>query len=862
MKRTRKLILALVVVMSLLMAMAVAIIPASAATTTESYTRIWLSPNSNWTQANARFAAYFFGNGETWVDMTKSGSDYYVDVPAGYTNVIFCRMNPSTTANNWNNKWNQTGDLKVPTDSKIKFTVPSGAWDGSTSGWGTYHSTHSYSSTTVDATCTKSGSITETCNCGYKKVTTIDPAGHSFNDGATCTICGEPNPDYCAHESVTEVNTTTCTTNGQKYSVCDSCHKTVGEVENVDAYGHEFNENYVCTRCNCTRVFYAGSYTTLNVYTWNAAGNHYAAWPGTKVTTKDSNGVYYFDIPAGYVNVIFNNGSAQSSDLKVPTDGKTKYTGSAWGCYEHIGGEATCSVKAKCTRCQTSYGEVDTTKHGDHITHVEERVSNCHLSGNDEYWFCTACSGVWLDEELTQSSTLDDVNNEATTGLTHVAAKAATCTENGNIEHWYCETCGYAWLDAACTLNTNLLAVVLPAGHKMADATCTLPSTCSVCGHTDGEALGHALTVGPCANGCGIVRVYYTGSLTNVHAYVWNNDSDIVKAWPGTKVETKNEYGVLYFDVPANYANIIFNNGKGGTGNQTADLKVPADANAVYNGSAWVEHIWADATCIAPKTCKVCGETQGEALGHSATCGHAVACVGGVYYATFEEALDKGGEITLTGNTTLSTPLVLNTGVAIDLKGYTLTANGFVAFGGTITDSTNANGRLVVPTGKLEASSCQGTHPVLVSSDETTETFAFRSSLNYMAKDPVEVEGGVSVIFRPSLAGNDKNFNGTLFADGAADNKVIFTLVITRTPVAGGESESVELDISDAMFAQVYSNTKNAFQLTLTGANSNYSYSVELVVTTYGVEMYRGSVVTLAALPVQEPTTPSDEEEN
>lgn len=102
---------------------------------------LYLKPNSNWTKDGARFAAYFFNNsGNTWVSMTDSDSDgiYEVNIPTGYTfgeNVIFCRMNPSTTANNWNNKWNQTGDLTIPTDGKNLFTVPNGAWDGSTTGW-------------------------------------------------------------------------------------------------------------------------------------------------------------------------------------------------------------------------------------------------------------------------------------------------------------------------------------------------------------------------------------------------------------------------------------------------------------------------------------------------------------------------------------------------------------------------------------------------------------------------------------------------------------------------------------------------------------------------------------------------------
>lgn len=98
---------------------------------------LYLKPNSNWKIDNARFAAYFFGNGEKWVSMTDSDKDgiYEVEKQAGYPKVIFCRMNPSSSANNWNNKWNQTGDLTIPTDGKNLFTLPNGAWDGSTSSW-------------------------------------------------------------------------------------------------------------------------------------------------------------------------------------------------------------------------------------------------------------------------------------------------------------------------------------------------------------------------------------------------------------------------------------------------------------------------------------------------------------------------------------------------------------------------------------------------------------------------------------------------------------------------------------------------------------------------------------------------------
>ena len=101
---------------------------------------LYLMPNSNWTQGNARFAAYFFGNGEKWVSMTDTNEDgiYEVEVPAGYPSLIFCRMNPSATANNWNNKWDQTPDLTVPTDGTNLYTVKEDTWDKGGGSWSTY----------------------------------------------------------------------------------------------------------------------------------------------------------------------------------------------------------------------------------------------------------------------------------------------------------------------------------------------------------------------------------------------------------------------------------------------------------------------------------------------------------------------------------------------------------------------------------------------------------------------------------------------------------------------------------------------------------------------------------------------------
>lgn len=100
---------------------------------------LFLSPNNNWKADGARFAAYFFGTGgDAWVSMTDSDSDsiYEVNIPVGdYNSVIFCRMNPTSTNNNWDNKWNQTADLTIPTDGTNLYTIAEGAWDKGQGTW-------------------------------------------------------------------------------------------------------------------------------------------------------------------------------------------------------------------------------------------------------------------------------------------------------------------------------------------------------------------------------------------------------------------------------------------------------------------------------------------------------------------------------------------------------------------------------------------------------------------------------------------------------------------------------------------------------------------------------------------------------
>lgn len=125
----------------LCVAMVLAMLPM--AVYAETNNKQYLKPNSNWLEANARFAAHFFNStGSTWVDATAVEGEtnlYEVTIPDAYigATMIWCRMNPATTQNDWSNKWNQTEDLTIP-DGKNLYTVASGSWDNGGGTWGVY----------------------------------------------------------------------------------------------------------------------------------------------------------------------------------------------------------------------------------------------------------------------------------------------------------------------------------------------------------------------------------------------------------------------------------------------------------------------------------------------------------------------------------------------------------------------------------------------------------------------------------------------------------------------------------------------------------------------------------------------------
>ena len=136
--KTFKKLTAMMIAVMLVFSMCVTGISASAAAVSDGTRVVYLKPNSNWLQKNARFAVYMFaGATNTWTDMADEDGDGYYEatLPEGeWEKIILCRMNPGTTTNGWSNKWNQTSDLDIPDDMNC-YTVKEATWDEGGGEW-------------------------------------------------------------------------------------------------------------------------------------------------------------------------------------------------------------------------------------------------------------------------------------------------------------------------------------------------------------------------------------------------------------------------------------------------------------------------------------------------------------------------------------------------------------------------------------------------------------------------------------------------------------------------------------------------------------------------------------------------------
>ncbi len=346
-KISSKIILAVILTLTMLIGMVTVTAFAADAGTT-----VYLEPTAEWDKDGARFAVYYWTSDSDngWVDMTSEGEGIYKAViPAGYSNIIFCRMDGANPDNNWDNKWNQTADLVALADDTFTITGPStGVWASGTeigggtdggdgTGSGDIASTEGVMSYTVAGVAGLCGSewapgdaandmVYNTATKLYEKTYTGIPAGtyefkiaadHGWDRswGDPVNGVGQFGTDYQIileeEQNVTITFDPVTATVGYKLSASTGPALPPPALE-ADTVVYLDN---------------AAGWDTPYIYCWGGDLNS-MTWPGLMMDFDEESGLYYATVSEGTTGIVFNGGddTQKTKDIIVmPTASNNLY---------------------------------------------------------------------------------------------------------------------------------------------------------------------------------------------------------------------------------------------------------------------------------------------------------------------------------------------------------------------------------------------------------------------------------------------------------------------------------------------------------------------------------------------------------
>ena len=341
------------------------------------------------------------------------------------------------------------------------------------------------------------------------------------------------------------------------------------------------------------------------------------------------------------VNVLFESGTEETK-LNTITEG----INSIWNKHGIMPtiivgnfGSATTTDSVAYKGLIANSQFVDTSKIATSITGAAN-TDKGHYAFASYHMQSSVTSYKVLTEQNGKDPVLVTVSLPRDCALIKVEATKATCLTMGNEEYYYCSVCGKIYLDAMGTREVTAADCMIPAlGHDWKEATCSAPKTCSNCGLTEGVALDHVWTNAcdtTCDNNCGTTR-------TVEHDYEWIIDTPPTVTTEGVKHEectvchAKRSENTSVDKLACTHA-LVKTAATAATCTSTGNKeyytcsicnKVYADAEGVLETTVEgckinvLDHAWEKATCNTPKTCSVCGATEGNALGHSwkeATC--------------------------------------------------------------------------------------------------------------------------------------------------------------------------------------------------------------------------------------------------
>ena len=273
----------------------------------QSITNLYLKPHDNWKKENARFAAYFFVNANNkWVDMKHVKDGIYkctIPTDQAYKTVIYGRMNPGTNTNNFDNgtKWNQTGNLTIPTNGTNCYTLTGGEWDGVTGEWSTIYDDSKWTTYSAPSYKIKINTATN----GTIKVTKADGTAVTNNSslalGTEIKIVFTPNDGYKLSNYFIEYATATDKADG--YTIC-------GPTEITAEFDREVPSRTIYLRPN--EDWLRDNPVMAARVRKSSGGND--KWYVMNTTSEDYTGAYSCNIPNDYDKIIFVRLNPKGSD--------------------------------------------------------------------------------------------------------------------------------------------------------------------------------------------------------------------------------------------------------------------------------------------------------------------------------------------------------------------------------------------------------------------------------------------------------------------------------------------------------------------------------------------------------------------
>ena len=439
---------------------------------------------------------------------------------------------------------------------------------------------HSYKSVVTAPTCTAKGYTTYTCStCGNSyKDNYIAALGHNYGDwtvtlAPTCTATGTKRRDCtrCTHYETETVAATghtsvsypnvaaTCTTSGFKGGTyCSVCNAVLTARTVVAALGHSWNTPTYSwngySSCTATRTC---KNNTSHKETATATITNAVTTAATCTTAGTR--TYTATFSESWA-------SNQTKTQSIAATGHSYTTSYSWSGY------TSCTATRTCSTCGNS--ETATA------TITNDGASATCTSSAIRTYTATFSGASWASTQ-TKTRTMTATGHSYTSVVT-----APTCTAQGYTTYT-CSVCGDTYKD-------NYTAA---KGHTWVAATCTAPKTCSVCKATEGNALGHSYgdwsvtleptctTTGTKRRDCSRCDHYETGTVAKLgHNYIGTVTKPTCTVGGFTTYKC-SRCGDTY---------------KGDTTSATG-------------------HTWVAANCTTPKTCSVCGATEGSALGHTSS---------------------------------------------------------------------------------------------------------------------------------------------------------------------------------------------------------------------------------------------------